>query len=100
MIRFSSCCAIESAMSCASISGLRISSMLRPTSPPIILRRSARSVSMSSPFLPITTPGRALWIVMRAFLAGRSMVIFATDACDSFLFRNSRTRMSSASVGA
>ena len=87
MIRFSSCCAIESAMSCASISGLRISSMLRPTSPPIILRRSPRSVSMSSPFLPMTTPGRALWIVMRAFLAGRSIVILATDACESFLLQ-------------
>ena len=60
MIRFSSCCEIESEMSCASISGFRISSMLRPTSPPIILRRSERSVSMSSPFLPMTTPGRAL----------------------------------------
>ena len=76
MIRFSSCCAIESAISCASISGLRISSMLRPTSLPIILRRSPRSVSMSSPFLPMTTPGRALWIVIRAFFAGRSIVTF------------------------
>ncbi len=28
---------------------------------------------MSSPFLPITTPGRAEKIVMRAFLAGRSI---------------------------
>ena len=73
--------------------------MLRPTSPPIILRRSARSVSMSSPFLPMTTPGRALWIVMRAFFAGRSIVTFATDACASFFFRYSRTLMSWASVG-
>src|SRR5512139_3696193 len=100
MIRFSSCWAIESAMSCASISGLRISSMLSPTSPPIILRRSARSVSMSSPFLPMTTPGRALWIVMRAFFAGRSMVMRPTDAWPSFFFRYSRTLMSSLSVGA
>jgi hypothetical protein len=29
------------------------------------------SDSMSSPFLPMTTPGRALKIVMRAFFAGR-----------------------------
>ncbi len=100
MIRFSSCWAIESATSCASISGLRISSMLRPTSVPIILRRLARSVSMSSPFLPMTTPGRALWIVMRAFFAGRSMVILPTEACDSFFFRYSRTLTSSLSVGA
>ena len=61
--------------------------MLRPTSPPIIWRRSPRSVSMSSPFLPITTPGRALWIVIRAFFAGRSIVILPTDACASFFFR-------------
>ena len=99
MIRFSSCCPIESEMSCASISGLRISSMLRPTSPPIILRRSARSVSMSSPFLPMTTPGRALWIVIRAFFAGRSIVILPTEAWASFFFRYSRTLMSSFSVG-
>jgi len=100
MIRFSSCWAIESATSWASTSGLRISSMLRPTSPPIIRRRSARSVSMSSPFLPMTTPGRALWIVIRALRAGRSIEIFATDACDSFLRRYSRTRMSSFSTSA
>ena len=74
--------------------------MFKPTSPPIILRKSPRSVSMSSPFLPITTPGRALWIVIRAFFAGRSIVTFATDACDSFFFRYSRTLMSSESVGA
>src|SRR3954468_23803331 len=100
MIRFSSCWAIESEMSCASISGLRISLMLSPTSLPIILRRSVRSVSMSSPFLPMTTPGRALWMVMRAFFAGRSIVMRPTDACASFFFRYSRTLMSSFRVGA
>ena len=46
----------------------------------------------------MTTPGRALWIVMRAFFAGRSIVMRATDACESFRFRYSRTRMSSPSV--
>ena len=40
----------------------------------------ARNVSMSSPFLPMTTPGRALCMVMRAFFAGRSMVILPTEA--------------------
>ena len=87
MIRFSSCCAIESATSCASISGLRISSMFKPTSVPIILRKLARNVSMSSPFLPMTTPGRALWMVMRAFFAGLSIVILPTEAWESFLRR-------------
>ena len=61
MMRFSSCCAIDSAISCASISGLRISSTFMCTGTPIILRSSAlRSYSISSPFLPITTPGRAV----------------------------------------
>ena len=55
---------------------------------------------MSSPFLPMTTPGRALWIVIRAFFAGRSIVILPTEAWPSFFFRYSRTLMSSFSVGA
>ena len=59
MMRFSSCCVIESAISCASISGLRISSMLTATGTPRRRVRSAFRFSMSSPFLPITTPGRA-----------------------------------------
>jgi hypothetical protein len=67
-----------SAISVASTSGLRISTMFSATSPLVILARSPRSFSMSAPFLPITTPGRAVWIVTRARLAGRSMMIFAT----------------------
>ena len=50
--------------------------------------------------LIVATHGRALWIVIRAFLAGRSIEIFATDACDSFRRRYSRTRMSSFSTSA
>ncbi|CFO04512.1 Uncharacterised protein [Bordetella pertussis] len=59
MMRFSSCCEIESAISWASVSGLRISSMLTCTGTPIRRCRSAFRFSMSSPRLPITTPGRA-----------------------------------------
>ena len=33
------------------------------------------SFSMSAPFLPITTPGRAEWMVTRHFLCGRSMTM-------------------------
>ncbi len=58
MMRFSSCCAIESAMSCASVSGFRISSMLTCTGTPICFCSATFSDSMSSPFLPMTTPGR------------------------------------------
>ncbi len=48
-----------SATSTASISGLRISTMFSATSALAILLRSFFSTSMSWPFLPITTPGRA-----------------------------------------
>src|SRR5674476_291421 len=55
---------------------------------------------MSSPFLPITTPGRAEKIVILAFLAGRSISTRDTDAFLSLAFRYSRTLMSSASMPA
>src|SRR5262245_58151426 len=95
--RFSSCCAMLSATSCASSSGLRISAMLRRTSCIaifIIFATSPRSFSMSSPFLPITMPGRAVWMVMLTFLAARSMATRLTEASASFLCRKSRTRWS------
>ena len=51
-----------SATSLASISGLRISTMFSADLAPVILARSLRSFSMSAPFLPMTTPGRAAWM--------------------------------------
>ena len=42
---------------------------------------------MSSPFLPITTPGRALWMVILASLAGRSIITLPTEAWESRFFR-------------
>ncbi|EWS53190.1 hypothetical protein X551_04027 [Methylibium sp. T29] len=59
MMRFSSCWVIESAINWASISGLRTSSMFTATGTPRRRVSSAFRFSMSSPFLPITTPGRA-----------------------------------------
>ena len=58
-MRRSSCCAIDSATSWASSSGLRISTMLITTSDFVSLVTFLRSFSMSAPFLPMTTPGRA-----------------------------------------
>src|SRR5665811_420068 len=55
---------------------------------------------MSSPFFPITTPGRAEKIVIRAFLAGRSISTRDTDAFFNLALRYSRTLMSSASIPA
>src|SRR5574343_865283 len=98
MMRFSSCWVIESAISCASISGLRISAMFTATGTPRRLVSSAFRFSMSSPFLPITTPGRAEKMVMRAFLAGRSIRMRDTAAFFRRCFRYSRTCRSSASI--
>src|SRR5450830_682826 len=100
MMRFSSCWVIESAISLASISGLRTSSMFTATGTPRRVASSFLRFSMSSPFLPITTPGRAEKIVMRAFLAGRSIRMRETAAFFSLAFRYSRTLMSSASMPA
>jgi len=47
---------------------------------PVIRARSERSFSMSAPFLPMTTPGRAECRVMRAFFAGRSITTRAMPA--------------------
>ena len=57
----------------------------------IIFATSTRSFSMSSPFLPITMPGRAVWMVMLALFAARSMWMRLTEASASFFRRNSRT---------
>ena len=46
----------------------------------IIPASSNRSLSTSSPFLPITMPGRAVCIDMRAVCAGRSISIRLTEA--------------------
>src|SRR5881227_3638502 len=73
--RRSSCCAIDSATSVASSSGLRISTMLMTTSDAVMSATFLRSLSMSAPFLPITTPGRAEWMVTRHFLCGRSITM-------------------------
>src|SRR6266704_2744321 len=93
--RRSSCWAIDSATSVASSSGLRIATMLMTTSDAVISATRLRSLSMSAPFLPITTPGRAEWIVTRHFLCGRSITILATAACLSSLCRISRILTSS-----
>src|SRR5258707_760603 len=93
--RRSSCWAIDSATSVASSSGLRISTMLMTTSEAVMSATFLRSLSMSAPFLPITTPGRAEWIVTRHFLCGRSITMRATAACLSSLCRISRILTSS-----
>jgi hypothetical protein len=74
--------------------------MLTATGTPRRVASSFFRFSMSSPFLPITTPGRAEKMVMRASFAGRSISTRPTEACASLRLRKSRTLMSSASIGA
>ena len=71
--------------------------MLMTTSESVIAATLLRSFSMSAPFLPITTPGRAEWMVTRHFLCGRSITILATAACLSCLESSARIFMSSCS---
>ncbi len=49
-------------------SGLRTSTMFRCNSDVVIAASFLRKTSMSAPFLPMITPGRAVWIVTRHFL--------------------------------
>ena len=60
-MRFSSCWAMFSATSWASMSGFFTSTMFSTTLLPSFFSSSARSFSISSPPLPMTMPGRAQW---------------------------------------
>ena len=71
--------------------------MLMTTSLSVSLATARRSFSMSAPFLPITTPGRAEWMVTRHFLCGRSITMCETAACLSCFISSSRILMSSCS---
>ena len=59
--------------------------MLRCSSLSVIAASFLRSVSMSAPFLPMITPGRAVWIVTRHFLCGRSMMMRRHAGLRAFL---------------
>src|SRR5437868_64750 len=95
--RRSNCWAMPSAISFASISGFRISMILRLTSLFVTLAMSPRSLSMSAPFLPMTTPGRAECKVMRVFFAARSINTFEIAAWVNRPPRNLRNFRSSSS---
>jgi hypothetical protein len=96
MMRRSSCCAIDSATSCASSSGLRTSVTLMCAGTPIIVGHFLAQLLDVLARLPITTPGRAVWMVTRAVLAGRSIRILLIPAAASFLRSISRTLRSAA----
>ncbi len=69
--------------------------MLMMTSDGVMPATCFLSLSISAPFLPMTTPGRAEWMVTRHFLCGRSITTLATAACFSCLNSISRILMSS-----
>ena len=80
LMRFSSWAAMFSATSWALASGLRISMMFTFTGLPISLATSARMASTPTPPLPMSLPGRAVWMLTVTLLAARSMSILATPA--------------------
>ena len=97
--RFCSCSAIDWATSLASSSGRFTSRMFTFTGLPVSLCRSLRSASTSLPDLPITMPGRAVWM-STAISPWRSIVMFERPAWASLLSMWSRMLRSSLSTSA
>ena len=69
--------------------------MLRKTSFSVSAWRSFLSVSTPAPRLPITMPGRAVWMLIFTLLAARSISTAATPAWLSFFLMNFLSCMSS-----
>ena len=93
--RFWSCSAIDCATSLASSSGRLTSRMFTRTCLLVIRWSSRRSASTSAPDLPITMPGRAVWMsTVTSFLSLR-IVTSESPAWLSFRSMCSRMRMSS-----
>ncbi len=96
-IRRSSWVVMFSATSCASVSALRTSTMLRNTSFWVNCCSSFLMLSMPAPRLPMTMPGRAVCTFTFTLLAARSISTLLMPAWPSFFFTYSRRRMSSCS---
>src|SRR3989449_960473 len=94
-MRRSSCVVMFSAASCASVSALRTSTMLRKTSFCVNCCSSFLMLSMPTPRLPITMPGRAVCTLTFTLLAARSISTLLMPAWPGFFFTYSRRRMSS-----
>jgi hypothetical protein len=69
-----------SAVSWASVSGLRISWIVIDTSRDVNFRRSFFRFSISAPFFPMTIPGRAVWMRTCTRLDFRSISTADTPA--------------------
>ena len=93
--RFTSCSAIDWATSLASSSGRLISRMFTFTALLVILWSSLRRASTSLPDLPITMPGRAVWMLTSTSPLFFLIVMLDRPACESLLSMCSRILMSS-----
>ena len=93
--RFWSCSAIDCATSLASSSGRLISRMLTLIALPVSWCRSRRRASTSEPDLPITMPGRAVWMLTSTSAASLRIVMSDRPACASLFVMWSRIRTSS-----
>ena len=92
--RFCSCSAIDWATSLASSSGRFTSRMFTLTGLPVSLWRSLRRASTSLPDLPITMPGRAVWM-STVTSPRRSIVMSESPAWESLPTMWSRIARSS-----
>ena len=86
-----------SATSCALVSALRTSMMFRNTSLSVSAWTSFFSVSTPAPRLPITIPGRAVWMLIFALFAARSISMYETPACLSLFLMKALSFRSSCS---
>ena len=93
--RFWSCSAIDWATSVASSSGRLISRMFTFTALPVIWWSSLRRASTSLPDLPITIPGRAVWMLTSTSFLFFLMVIVDRPAWASLFWMWSRIARSS-----
>ncbi len=93
--RFWSCSAIDCATSRASSSGRLISRMFTRTDFCVIRWSSRRSASTSTPDLPITMPGRAVWMFTSISFLSLRIVMLERPAWDSLFSMCSRIWMSS-----
>ena len=93
--RFCSCSAIDCATSRASSSGRLISRMFTFTALLVILWSSLRRASTSEPDLPITMPGRAVWMLTSTSFLFFLIVIVESPAWASLFSMCSRMWMSS-----
>ena len=83
--RLRSCSAIDWATRLASSSGRLISRMLTLICLRVIRCRSLRRASTSLPDLPITMPGRAVWMLTSTSLASLRIVMLLRPAWESLL---------------